>query len=456
MFAGMRSTGRIAYVVAQHMAHDGHSELVVRLIQRQSALPVVLAKAGMSLQADTVYIIPSGVDGRVDNTLLTLAQPKPEHFSTPSINALFTSIAEAYREKAIGIVLSGAGFDGVAGCRAIKAHGGLTLAQSPEDAKFSGIVSAAIEARVIDRILPTGQMGEVLANLFSGLSAPLKPSAALAAGASVSIDGAPCRELELLLPQIQKATGIDFSNYKEETLLRRLQKRKAALGVSSPEAYQDLILREPQELQTLQHLFLVSVSSFFRDRDSFHELERALALLIADKPAGEPVRIWVPGCASGEEAYTLAIILRELQGDGINSHPLSMIATDLNHEALATAEAGVYRQSAFREMEKPLQERYFISEGHHLAVSPELKTWIRFELRDVLGAAPMTNLDLVSCRNLLIYMKSNLQDRLIALFHHVLRSQGLLFIGRSESLSFADNTLFIAIDHYHRLFRRRR
>jgi chemotaxis methyl-accepting protein methylase len=451
MFARMTATGRIAFVVAQHMAKDGHDELVVRLIGRESALPVVLALNGVRLQADTVYVIPSGKDGRVKGDTLNLCEPAVEHLSTPSVNALFVSIAESGKTRAIGIVLSGTGSDGVIGCKAIKAGGGLTLAQDPAEAKFNGMPVAAIDAKAIDHVVPVERIGATLTSLFPGAATPFGVARAPAASEEGSISAVARHELDTLLRQVHQATGIDFSSYKEETLLRRLEKRKATLGVDSPEAYQALIRRQPEELNILQHLFLVSVSSFFRDRESFQVLKMSLAKLVSGKSANEPIRVWVPGCASGEEAFTLAILLKELT----DQHPIEITASDLNPEALAMCREGVYRQTAFKEMDAGVREHYFVPKGQHFEIKPEIKACVSFEQRDVLGGTPPANLDLVSCRNLLIYMKSHLQDKLIKSFHQSLRSQGLLFIGQSESLSFVGNSLFVPIDHYHRLFRRR-
>jgi chemotaxis protein methyltransferase CheR/two-component system CheB/CheR fusion protein len=454
MFARMQPTGRIAYVVAQHMAKDGHDELVVRLIARDSALPVVLAGHGVRLQADTVYVIPSGKDGRIQDDTLRLCEPAAGHLSTPSVNALFASMADSAKASAIGIVLSGTGSDGAAGCRAIMAGGGLTIAQDPLEAKFNGMPLAAIDAKTIDQVLPVERIGATLAARFPGKAIVSSPPGAPAADGSSGespVSAAARRELDALLRQVLQATGIDFSSYKEETLLRRLDKRKSTLGVDSAYNYQTLIRRQPEELSVLQHLFLVSVSSFFRDRESFALLGKALASLVASKPASEPLRVWVAGCASGEEPYTLAILLRELTP----THPVEIVATDLNPEALAMGREGVYRMTAFKEMDADLRDRYFRQKGQHFEINPEIRACVRFEQANVLGGTPPSELDLVSCRNLLIYMKSHLQDQLIKRFHQSLRSQGLLFIGQSESLSFVGNSLFLPIDHYHRLFRRR-
>lgn len=472
MFAHMQATGRVSYVVAQHMAKDGHDELVVRLMQRESNLPVLLATEGIPLQADTVYVIPSGQDGHVRSggsaggPVLALSPPHASHVSTPSANALMRSIATACGSAGIGIVLSGTGTDGAQGCAAIHAAGGLTLVQDPAQAKFNGMPQSTIDTRLVDQVLPAQRIGEVLAARFPGKPADgwtpgVNGATAFASGATArpsspasAQNAAPdpaLQELRPLLHQVKTATGIDFSSYKEDTLLRRLVKRKEVVGANSAQAYQALIRHDAAELHTLQHLFLVSVSSFFRDRASFDALQKELAVMLAAKPAHTPVRIWVPGCASGEEPFTLAMVLRELT----RTHPIEIIASDLNPEALALCREGVYRQSAFKEMDATLRDRYFEVQGQQFAIKPDIKACVHFEQRDVLAGTPPANLDLVSCRNLLIYMKVPLQDQLMRNFHQALRAQGLLFIGQSESLSFLGNSLFTPIDHYHRLFRRR-
>jgi chemotaxis protein methyltransferase CheR/two-component system CheB/CheR fusion protein len=411
-------------------------------------------------------MVPAGKDGLVRDGVLTLSEPASGNISTPSVNALFKSIAESCGSKAIGIVLSGTGSDGVAGCRAIRAAGGLTLAQEPAEAKYVGMPSAVIDAGLADHVVPVEMVGDRLAARFPGYAAPkviaapvvsVTPKGVTAAvdSGEAAISAAERRELELLQRQVLEATGIDFSSYKEDTLLRRLEKRKATVGAVSAEAYQALIRRNPQELHSLQHLFLVSMSSFYRDRDSFLSLERALAARIVDKPAGVPVRVWVPGCASGEEPYTLAVILSELLGSCRQLHPIAITASDLNTEALTMARAGIYPRSAFTEMDAALRDSYFIPGAQQFEVTPGLRDCVQFEQRDILSGTPTGELDLVSCRNLLIYMKSHLQDHLIKTFHQALLPGGLLFLGQYESLSFLGNSLFAPIDHYHRLFRRR-
>lgn len=455
LFATLPKTGRIAYIVAQHMAHDGHSELVVRLLGRASTLPVSLARDGEVLQPDRIYVIPAGCDGHVGARQLALRPPAADNISTPSVNVLFESLAAAQGARAIGILLSGTGMDGARGCRAIKDNGGLTIAQAPADARFDGMPGAAIAAAGIDRILPVMAMGAALAAIFPDQSPAGAPPAAYPRGehpAAISTEER--RELDELLPLVFAATGIDFSSYKEDTLLRRLGKRKATVGIADATAYRDYCQRHPAELQILQQMFLVSVSSFFRDRASFEALERALAALLLERRPETPFQVWVPGCATGDEAYTLAIIFRELLGTTRPASTVRIIGSDLNPEALAIAAAGLYRQTACTEMDAALLEKYFIAKGQHVAVDPALREMIRFERRDVLSGSPPGQFDLISCRNLLIYMKSHLQEQLVRSFHAALRSHGLLFIGQAESLGLGGPPLFTAVDYYHRLYRR--
>lgn len=259
------------------------------------------------------------------------------------------------------------------------------------------------------------------------------------------------REFEQLLEWVHEVTGVDFSGYKEDTLMRRLNKRMTSVGMVSMASYLAWARRRPEELRKLQQMFLVSVSSFFRDADSFAALRQTLERHLADKPAGEPVRIWVPGCARGEEAYTLAILLNELT----HQHPIQIVATDLNVDALAVAERAVYGPAAFKEVDARLLGRYTQQHGGDIQVLPAIRECVRFEERDVLARPSIAELDLVSCRNLLIYMKTVFQDRLMDAFHRVLRPEGLLFIGQCESLGLAGQALFSPVDHDHRVFRRR-
>lgn len=458
LFARIPKTENLCFVVAQHMAKGGHDELLTRLIGRESTLNTKTAEHDEVLLADTIYVIPAGQDGRITggheeklNTMrIKLSPPAPEHYSTPSVNCLFGSLAQCAGKHAVAVLLSGAGSDGTSGCQKIRAAGGWVLVQDPLEAKFNGMINAAIAHSVVDHTVSLEQLAGLLidrlAPHYGKTPAPLQPT---------QVPDEERQELNYLLKLVLEKTGIDFSAYKEETLLRRLNKRKSQLNVEGRQAYLAFIRQHPDELGILQHQFLVSVSSFFRDRPSFEKLAEALLERIQRLPSGVPFRIWVPGCASGEEPYTLAILLLEIQRQTGQYFPIEIVGTDLNPEALALANKAIYRETAFKEIDTDILSRYFTEHGHHFGVNQALKRCVRFEQRDVLNGTPLDQLDLVSCRNLLIYLKGELQDQLMLLFHQALAPQGLLFIGQSESLSITGNSLFGPIDRFHRLYQRR-
>jgi chemotaxis methyl-accepting protein methylase len=452
LFSKLLPSGRAAYVIAQHMAKDGHSELVTRMLNRLSPLPVVEAPGGDLIEPDKVYLIPSGYDGEVKNGRIYLLPPSPEHLSTPSVDFLFASIAREYGKRSIGIILSGAGSDGTAGCRAIKNCEGKTIVQAPQSAQYTGMPSAVIRAGVADAQMDV----EGIVRHLTGMFPPRQPLRAAALKPSVSASPAPLNPyLTKLLKRVFEATGVDFTSYKEETLQRRLDRRLATLKIESGEQYLQYTLKNPGELAILQRLFLVSLSSFFRDSGAFALVEKYLTELVMQRKPGDMIRIWVPGCASGEECYTFAIMLAEILGENFTNFKISILGSDLSPEALAFAQEGVYRQSAFKETDPKILKGYFERKGQLYRVSQPIRAICEFMKQDVASAKAPENLNVISCRNLLIYMKSNLQDQLFKKFHQALLPNGLLFIGQSENIGLLGNSLFTPVDHYHRLYRRR-
>jgi chemotaxis methyl-accepting protein methylase len=452
LFSKLFPSGQVAYVIAQHMAKDGHSELVARMLNKQSPLPVIEAAGGDLLEADKVYLIPSGSDGEVKNGRIYLLPPSPEHLSTPSVNFLFASIAREFGKRSIGIILSGAGSDGAAGCRAINTCGGKTIVQTPQSAQYSGMPSAVVRAGAADREMDIGDIARHLTGMFpptQSVRAAVVPPAASATPAPLN------PYLTTLLQRVFDATGVDFTSYKEETLQRRLDRRLATLKIESGEQYLQYTEQNPRELNILQHLFLVSLSSFFRDSGAFTIVRKHLTDLVRQKKPGDGIRIWVPGCASGEECYTFAIMLAEILGENLTTFTITILGSDLSPEALAFARDGVYPQTAFKETDPKILKGYFEHKGRHYHVFPLIRAVCEFTKQDVASAKAPENLDVISCRNLLIYMKSNLQDQLFKKFHSALLPNGLLFIGQSENIGLTGTTLFTPVDHYNRLYRRR-
>jgi chemotaxis protein methyltransferase CheR/two-component system CheB/CheR fusion protein len=342
------------------------------------------------------------------------------------------------KSRGIGIILSGTGSDGTSGCRAIRSQGGMTFAQDPMTAAYGGMPSFAMAAGAIDQVSHQSDLpAQILARLSRQKAVPATPA------------------LEEILRLVMLSTGTDFSGYKEETLLRRLEQRKSALKIPSTENYLLHLRQYPAELINLQHAFLVSLSSFFRDRASFQTLRQELQRVAQHKESGGAIRIWVPGCASGEEVYTLAIILAEILADRIQDFEISLTGTDLNPEALARAGAGIYEPRAFKEMDASFLERYFYPQEKSWQVKSWLRNMCRFECCDVLRHAPLQELDLISCRNLLIYLKTDTQEQLLQKFHDYLLPHGLLFLGQSESVSISGKAPFVPVHGYYRIFSRR-
>ena len=457
VLANLRVTGRITYVVAQHMANGDHSDLVARLLGRQSALPVVMATDHQRLRPDTVYVIPSGQDGIVRGDTLMLVPPAPASLSTPSANALFDSIAESAGACGIGIVLSGTGTDGAAGCRHIREKGGLTFAQDPTEARFDGMPRSAINAGVVTHTLTAGEIGNAVGNLFPPVASAgiVRRPGAAGAVPVLSPDTPEMGELARIQALVLESTGVDFSKYKEETLLRRIEKRKESLGITGATTYLSYIQRHPEELKRLEQMFLVCVSSFFRDPEAFRALGIALKKLVLKKPMDSRIGVWVPGCATGDEAYTIAIMLCAMLGERDAHVRVRITATDLSDQALAVARAGVFRSSALKTTDPAIVKKYFTPKGEDYVVSESIRGMVHFDQGDVLAMNAVGPCDLISCRNLLIYLKTELQDRLIRVFHQALNPNGLLFIGQSESLGITGGGLFTPVDQYHRVYQRR-
>jgi chemotaxis protein methyltransferase CheR/two-component system CheB/CheR fusion protein len=446
----LKPNGQMAYVIAQHMAHNGHSDLMQKLLSRYAYMDVKLGEGEQALMPDCIYLIPAGSDGLVKDGVLFLQDPVEGHLSTPSVNVLLQSLAESHQAKAIGVVLSGTGSDGVLGCRAIKKGLGMTFAQDPATSAFNGMPTSAIEAGVVDQILSPRGIAESIcqqapsAPNLTQLSFPHHDSTLNDEAALIPI-------LELVL----KHTGINFVGYRTETLRRRLDTRMAAIHITGLQAYYDYLQTHSDEIFHIQQLFLVSFSSFFRDAESFESLTQHLLEIVQKKTVGDSINIWVAGCASGEEVYTLAIALSEIQLKIGRSFPIRVTGTDLNPIALAQARSGTYSGKALKEMLPALIQKYLVQAGDSFVVNAAIQALCQFEQANVLESNRSSMVDVVSCRNLLIYLKTPLQEQLIALFHQALLPGGLLFLGQSESLSPLSLAKFKQVDMTHRLYLRR-
>jgi len=419
-------------VIAQHQPGDGDTALLVRQLQRVAGdWKVRIAQHLEELQGGCALVIPAGRHARVQAGRIHLQSPSPTDLSVPSVDVLLKSLAEDYGPKAIGVILSGAGSDGVAGCRAIQRLGGRTHAQS--DPRFDGMPGAARAARVIDDSATLRS----LAQQISGLPSEL------AVGDRTAEPG-----LADVLELVRCHTGHDFRQYKPETLWRRVEARMNRTGTSSLKAYLEQARRNPREVATLQNHFLVSLSSFFRDPECFAALTPHLKNALEGK---DRFSVWTPGCATGEETYSLAILLDECR-QGVKAW---LEGADLNPEALEVARAGIYSLKSVQHLTRARLERYFEAKGQHLQVRERLRSMCTFRCLDVLSNSPPQDLDLISCRNFLIYLQSDLQASLLKRFHQALRPGGLLFLGPAERLGPSGGCLFGTLDAAHRIFQRR-
>ena len=440
LVGGLRPDLPCAYVVLQHLS-PSYRSMLVEILSRETPLRVKEVEQGDVPEAGVIYVVPANSNALIKDGHLTLVAASPEVVPKPSINQFFISLAAEEGESAVGVVLSGTGSDGVAGLRAIQAAGGITLVQQPETAKYDGMPRAAIEAGGADHIVSAEG---VAAHLERLLSHPF----------AVSDGDDPPEDLfQRLLGLLRERLRFDFSGYKTGTLLRRIRRRQVATECADLAAYLARIEAHPEELEALARDILISVTAFFRDREAFTALHLAIRELAARKPPGSEVRIWVAGCASGEEAYSIAIVLAESLKDKLHACRVQVFATDVDEDALNVARRGVYPAAAMSEVSSELLERYFRPVGNAYEVGKTLRDMIVFARHNLVSDPPFLRLDLVSCRNVLIYFDAPLQSKVLQIFHFGLQQEGYLFLGRSESVAQAEQ-LFAAVDRRERLFRK--
>ena len=433
----------LVFVVVQHL-DPTHPSMLVELLAQHTAMRVAEAADGVRPEPDRVYII-------APSTLLTLEQGVmrviPEVAASAPIDVFFRSLAMDRGERAIGVILSGFGQDGTAGLRAIKERGGVTFAQSPESAKHNSMPQSAIGAGLVDHVLPV-----------EALPAKILEHVGYVRGNQR--DGAEALEAQLLLnlPRIcsliHQRTGHDFSRYKEGTLLRRIRRRLQVQHVGSVREYLEYLETDAGEAEGLLKDLLIGVTNFFRDPEAFQVLaSQVLPRMIQGKPTEASIRIWVPGCASGEEVYTLAILVRE-QLERLGRRFVQIFATDLDPEMLEQARHARYPTEIAEHVSAERLARFFVRDGQSYQPVKDLREMCIFSQHSLIRDPPFSSLDLISCRNVLIYMSAELQKKLVPIFHYALRPGGHLFLGPSESLtSFPE--LFEVVDKRHRIYRRK-
>ena len=432
----------LSFVVVQHLSPTYRS-MMAQLLSRETPMLVQEIQDGAVPQPNVVYITPPNRNVTLHDGTFHLVVPAKEAMPKPSVNLFFASLAEHLGPNAIGVVLSGTGSDGAHGIHAIKAAGGFTFAQAPESAKYTGMPQSAIDTGSVDWVLKPEQIGPEIALVVQNRGSI--PKATQAANAPAT--------LKTLLAKVRNRTKVDFSQYKEPTVWRRIERRMAANHVVTLTEYLNLVDHKPVELDHLCKDILISVTSFFRDEGAFAAMQEAAARLLQEKQAGEDIRVWVAGCATGEEAYSLAIVFAEQLGSAFDKRRIQIFATDIDMDAMAVARKGLFPSASLSHLSKELVKRYFTPHGDQYEIGKRIRDLVVFARQDLVQDPPFLRLDLIACRNVLIYFQTELQARLLSIFHYALNPGGMLFLGRSESV-YQQVGLFDVIDKDSRIFRR--
>ncbi len=438
--------GDVAFVIAQHL-NPNYKSMLVALLGRASKLTIEEAQSYQEIEANHVYIAPPDSEILVTEGKIILQKPSSAIRPKPSVDVLFTSIAEEYGEFAIGVILSGTGTDGAEGIREIKKKGGITIAQNPQTAKYDGMPMEAIHVDEAEFVLDTIAIGEKIIALVAD-EQRFKLLQAKAVEASPT-------HLDRIFVLLSHRTGTNFANYKPATICRRLDRRLTDLGIANLEVYLKYIQENPKETDQLFNTILIGTTAFFRDKEAFSVLETYLEKIITNKKTGEPIRIWIAGCATGEEAYSVAILVYQYLERQTENHAIQIFATDIDQDALSFGRKGVYPITALDNVPTDLLEKYFLKKGEkHYEVVKTIRNLVLFSKHDITATPPFIRLDLISCRNLLIYFGANLQKQIFPIFHYSLLPRGYLFLGKSESIgNFTD--LFEAVDSKNKFFQRK-
>ena len=439
----------MAFVLVQHLAPD-HKSILADLIRRCTRMQVFEVEDAMVVQPNCVYIIPPNRDMAFFGGSLHLLEPTAPRGQRLPVDFLFRSLAQDQGERAIGIVLSGTGSDGTLGVRAIKDAGGMVMAQTPESTEFDGMPRSALATGVVDYELAPASMATRLIAYATHAFGKLPR---LAAPAPPKTENA----LKKIFILLRAQTSHDFSQYKPSTIYRRIERRMAVHQIDQIDAYVKYLQQTPAEVDALFRDLLIGVTSFFRDPEAFKLLEeQVIPKLFEGKPAGGVVRVWSTGCSTGEEAYSIAILLQERMEALRQNYTIQVFATDIDSRAIAAARVGSYPVAIAVDISAPRLARFFTAEpdGSAYRIHKAIRDMLVFSTQDVLKDPPFSRLDLLCCRNLLIYLDAGLQKRLIPLFHYALNPGGVLFLGSSEGVG-DFNDLFTAIDRKAKLYQRK-
>ena len=447
LLAAVPAHSGLAWLIVQHL-DPTHKAMLAELLQRATAMPVQVAAESQRIRPDSVYVIPPNSEMTVADGALHLALPAQPRGRRLPIDVLLCSLARAEGARAIGVVLSGMGNDGTIGLQAIETQGGLTLAQDPASAQFDSMPRSAIDAGAAAIVALPEELPQRILRALRLRGGPPP-------GAAAPSDNAQPPALAAILALLHARSKHDLSAYKPTTLARRIERRMGVHGLATMADYAHFLASNPQETDLLFKEMLIGVTGFFRDAAVWQALkERVLPALLARGP-GQHLRAWVAGCSTGEEAYTLAMLFREAMDAAPEpaGHALTIFASDLSADAIAQARRGRYAAKAVADMSPERLKRFFTAQGEDFAIAREIRECVLFAQHDVILDPPFTRLDILCCRNLMIYFNAALQRRLLPLFHYSLRPGGVLVLGGSESVG-RSHALFTPLDPAARIYRR--
>ena len=447
-FEHMPSDSGLAFVIVQHLSPDFKSYMD-QLLSRRTEIAIHHVDDGMAVQPNAIYLIPPKKEMAISGGRLLLTDKDPDAGLSLPIDNFFRSLAQSLGERAVGIILSGTGSDGSRGVQAIHDAGGLVIAQSEDTAKFDGMPRSAIETGAVDLVLSPAAMAEALFDFVEHPVYGVKGNRSTARSASET-------GLNAVYSLLRAECGIDFSDYEANSVLRRIDRRLQLNRSVDLEEYIARLRHDRNELSSLYRDLLIGVTRFFRDPELFERLElEVIPDVLAKVPKDDEIRVWVAGCATGEEAYSLAILLHEALVAAQRPVNVKIFATDVHRASLKFASAGLYDEAALNEMSPGRLDRYFIAHTAGYQVSQDLRKMIVFAPHNVIRDAPFIKLDMISCRNLLIYLRAHAQKKTLSLFHFGLKTAGALVLGPSESLGeLADE--FEAVDGLWKIYRKRR
>src|ERR1700738_4414634 len=425
LLAALPAGTGMAFILIQHL-DPTHASMMVDLLAGHTPMKVQEAADGMPLEREHIYLIPPGAYLSIRGRALRLSDPSERHGARLPFDFFLRSLAEELGERAICVILSGTGGDGSLGLKAVKEKGGLVIVQDPADAEYDGMPRSAMLTGAVDLVLPVAKIPEILAKY--GRRKGLAP------------DDHPPDRLTEVVDLLRTNTSHDFSLYKPGTLLRRIERRMALAGVDDSGRYLDMLRQDAGELELLAKDLLINAPSFLRAPNAFELLATdVIPDLVHRHPSDRPLRVWVAGCSTGEETYSLAMLFLEEIAAAKRNIKLQVFASDVEEEAVALAREGRYSESIAADVSPARLARFFTQEDHSYRVVPELRGTVVFTTQDVLADPPFSRLDLISCRNLLIYLRPEAQEKVLLLFHFALREGGVLMLGGSETVGRLDD-----------------